>query len=230
MGGGSEVIFSIFIYDNLQALLNHYFFTEFKNIKFSRSYSLRRKHRVSSYIGKSIKMWSNFNLNFGENDKDIEIFIVIAQLFFCGILYRCIKNYICNFIWSWFFSSFSARGNWKNIEKWQKTAIFGFLWHEKWVKNQKRKKITIIIFVKTTQEWHMPIFCQKEKKFQDTSSFSLKFQNARFAEKIHILDFKSPKIRRNIELSPILTWFLCVNHYLVSKYEIWGYLIDFLKS
>ena len=27
-------------------------------------------------------MWSNFNLNFGENDKDIEIFIVIAQLFF----------------------------------------------------------------------------------------------------------------------------------------------------
>ena len=27
-------------------------------------------------------MWSNFNLNFGENDKDIEISIEIAQLFF----------------------------------------------------------------------------------------------------------------------------------------------------
>ena len=140
MVGGSEVIFSIFIYDNLQALLNHYFFTEFKNIKFLRSYSLHCKHRVSSYIGKSIKMWSNFNLNFGENDKDIEIFIVIAQLFFCGILYRCIKNYICNFIWSWFFSSFSARGNWKNIEKWQKQPFLAFYGMKNVSKIKREKK------------------------------------------------------------------------------------------
>jgi len=51
----------------------------------------------------------------------------------------------------------------------------------------------------------MPIFSQKEQKFQDPCSFSLKFQNARFAEKSHILDFKSQKNRKNIEFSPIVT-------------------------
>ena len=75
-------------------------------------------------------MWSNFNLNFGENDKDIEISIEIAQLFFWGILYRCIKNDLCDLS---DFDFFPAHGNWKGIEKWQKTAIFCLLLPEKWV-------------------------------------------------------------------------------------------------
>ena len=50
----------------------------------------------------------------------------------------------------------------------------------------------------------MPIFSQKEQTFQNPCLFMLKFQNARFAEKSHILDFKRPKIRKNIEFSPIL--------------------------
>jgi len=53
----------------------------------------------------------------------------------------------------------------------------------------------------------MQIFSKKEQKFQDPFSFLLKFQNTRFAEKIHILEFKSLKIRTNIELNLILTRF-----------------------
>ena len=57
------------------------------------------------------------------------------------------------------------------------------------IKNHKDR------YFKTTQV--------EEKK--NPCLFLLKFQIVRFAEKSHILDFKSQKIRKNIEFSPILT-------------------------
>ena len=56
-------------------------------------------------------------------------------------------------------------------------------------------------FYKTTQEWHMPIFSQTNKKFKDPCLFSLKFQNANFAEKA-TFQTKAQKLEKIFNLAP----------------------------
>ena len=73
-------------------------------------------------------------------------------------------------------------------------------------------------------------FQPKILKISDSIGLFVKFLKRKICgEKPHF-GHQKPKIKENIEFSPILTWFLCENHYFVSKYEIWGYLIDFLES
>ena len=81
------------------------FLQNLKNIKFSRSYSLRRKIRVSLYIGKSLynKNLVKLQLKFWWKWQGYWNIHWNSPIFFWGILYRCIKNDHCDFIWFWFF-------------------------------------------------------------------------------------------------------------------------------